>query len=56
MTMRLVAGQILLIGNPGRTKCPVAPESTMVWLTSIVILDVLKRVSCFKEYIRLMEE
>ena len=56
MTRGRVAGLIFLSGAPGRIKFPVAPASTMAWLASIFILDVLIRVSCFGDSMLYMEE
>ena len=46
MTRGLVTGLIFLSGAPGE-KIPVVYASSMAWLTSLFILDVLNRVSCF---------
>ena len=56
MTRGQVSGLIFLSGNTGRIICPVAPASTMAWLTSIFILDVLNRISCFGYYMISMDE
>ena len=56
MTRGRVAGLIFLRGAPGRIKCPVAPAYAMAWLTSILILYMLNRVSCFGDSMLSMEE
>ena len=56
ITRGLVSGLILLSGDPGIIKFPVAPASTMAWFLSIFILDVLNRVPCFGDYMLSMEE
>ena len=56
MTGVRVSGLILLSGDPGIIKCPVAPASPMAWFLSIFILDVLNRVPCFGDYMLSMEE
>ena len=43
-------------GAPGIIKHPVDTASTMAWLTSMFMLDVLNRVSCFGNYMLMMEE
>ena len=51
-----VAGLIFLSWAPRRIKFPVAPASSMAWLTSIFMLDVLNRVYCFGGFMLSMEE
>ena len=56
MTRRFVAGLILETGVPGRTKCPVAPYSSMALSTVVLMLEELKMVltwvslHCFFKY------
>ena len=56
MTSVRVAGLIFLSGAPGRIKCPVSPSSAMAWLLSIIILDLLNRVSFFRDSMLFMDK
>ena len=56
MTRYRPDGLIFLSGAPGITKFHIATAYEIAWLTSILILDVLNRVSCFGDYMLSMEE
>ena len=56
MTRGLVSGLTFLSGAPGIPKLHIATAYEIAWLTSILILDVLNRVSCFGDYMLSKEE